>query len=167
MATIGGEPGGRAPIVVEDKLGQDEAAPPQDDHSTALPIGAAEPGRDVFAKDGQKEIKSQTIAFDAPVVVDDKEISVVKVELTNATPESASGAQEEDTVMHEGHVSTSSRDGEPENQMVPEAIETLREAVEVGKDSDKLRVPQGPLDHEEAIADQVAYELYPDAMDAE
>jgi len=39
--------------------------------------------------------------------------------------------------------------------------------VEVGEDNNNPRVPHGPLDHEEAIADQVAYELYPDARDVE
>jgi hypothetical protein len=73
VATIGGEPGGRA------QLGQDAVAPPQDEHAAAVPIGVAEPGHDIFAKGEQKEIKSQMFTFDVPDVVDDeKEISVVK-----------------------------------------------------------------------------------------
>jgi dolichyl-phosphate-mannose-protein mannosyltransferase len=166
MATIGGEPGGRAPIVVEDNLGQDADAPPQDDHTTAAQIGAAEPGRDVFAKDKQKDIKSQKLASDAPVDADEKEISVVKFEPTSATPESASRGKGRNEV-HNGDTSTSTRTGEPEGQRVPEVIKSQEEVIRVGEDSDSSRVTNGPLAHEEAIADQVAYELYPDAMDTE
>jgi dolichyl-phosphate-mannose-protein mannosyltransferase len=55
--------------VVEDKLGQDAVAPPEDDHTTAVPIGVAEPRHDVYTKCEQKEIKSQMLAFDVPDVV--------------------------------------------------------------------------------------------------
>src|SRR6267154_656021 len=94
MATIGGEPGGRAVIVIEDKLGQDAAVPPQDDQTTAVPVGAPKPGQDVFAKDKQKGIKSQSLALDVPVVVNEKEISVVQAfQPTNATPEPVAGGK--------------------------------------------------------------------------
>ncbi|KAG1717256.1 uncharacterized protein EDB91DRAFT_1068075 [Suillus paluster] len=159
MAIIGGEPGGRAAIVVEDKLGQDAVVPPQDEQSTAVPIGAPEPGRDVFAKDKQKEIKSQLLAMDVPVPVDEKEISVVTFEPTSAAPELAAGEKEEAKVQ--GGI------GEPEDQAHSEFINNLEEEVEVGEDNDDLRKLHGPLDHEEAIADQVAHELYPEARDAE
>jgi dolichyl-phosphate-mannose-protein mannosyltransferase len=168
VATIGGEPGGRAPIVVEDKLGQDAAVPPQDDFTTAIPIGVAEPGRDIFAKGEQKEIKSQMLAFDVPDVVDDeKEISLVKFEPTHAAPKPESSEKEEDK-MDVGDVSNSAGAGEPEPLGDAEVFGNLQEVMdEVGDDSDKLRVSHGPLDHEEAIADQVAHELYPEARDAE
>ncbi|KIK35359.1 hypothetical protein CY34DRAFT_96221 [Suillus luteus UH-Slu-Lm8-n1] len=139
MATIGGEPGGRAAIVVEDKLGQDAIAPPEDEQSTAVPIGAPEPGRDVFAKDKQKEIKSQMIALqDVPANADEKEISAVTF---TAAPE----------VVAEGKKEIRVQGGD----------------VELGEDVADHRKPHGPLDHEEAIADQVAHELYPEARDAE
>ncbi|KAJ8587935.1 hypothetical protein M405DRAFT_863348 [Rhizopogon salebrosus TDB-379] len=126
---MGGELGGRAPIVVEYKLRQDAVAPPQDDHTTAVPIGVAEPGRDIFAMGERKEIKSQVLVFDVPDVADDeKQISMVEFEPPHATPEPSSG-KEEDKVH--------------------------------------LRMSHWPLDHEEAIADLVAHELYTEAMDAE
>ncbi|KAG2108540.1 glycosyltransferase family 39 protein [Suillus cothurnatus] len=155
VATIGGEPGGRAAIVVEDKLGQDGAALPEDEHGTAVPIGVPEPGRDVFAKDKQKEIKSQMIALpDVPVVnVDEKEISVVAFEPTSAASE-----------VQAGDVSAT---GEPKDQARPEVISILEKENEVKLDVDDHRKSHGPLDHEEAIADQVAHELYPEARDAE
>ena len=163
IATIGGEPGGRAPIVVEDKLGQDAVAAPEDDPTAAVPMGAAEPGRDVFAEDEQKKIKSQMIAPDTSVVEDEKEISVVKFEPTDGATEPAPASSE-----NEGD-STGTRTNGTEDEGVPEAIENLEEmeAFGVGEDTDDSRMSHRPLDHEEAIADQVAYELYPDARDAE
>lgn len=167
MATIGGEPGGRAAIVVEDKLGQDGVAPPEDEQGTAVPIGVPEPGRDVFAKDKQKEIKSQRIALqDMPVInVGEKEISVVAFEPTSAASEVV--AEEKEVVkVRAGDASAT---GEPEAEARPEVIGIPEKDIEVelGGDVDDHRKPHGPLDHEEAIADQVAHELYPEARDAE
>lgn len=164
MATIGGEPGGRAAIVVEDKLGQDAIAPPEDEQSTAVPIGAPEPGRDIFAKDKQKEIKSQM--KDVPVANENqKEISVVTFEPTGAAPEVVAKGKVEVKVQEDSVSAT----GEPEEQANPEVISILEKEIEaeLGEDVDAHRKPHGPLDHEEAIADQVAHELYPEARDAE
>ncbi|KAG1888589.1 glycosyltransferase family 39 protein [Suillus subluteus] len=167
VATIGGEPGGRAAIVVEDKLGQDGVAPPEDEQNTAVPIGVPEPGRDVFAKDKQKEIKSLRIALqDVPVInVDEKEISVVAFEPTSAASEVVPEGKEEVKVQA-GDVGAT---GEPEDEARPKVIGILEKEMEVelGGDVDDHRKPHGPLDHEEAIADQVAHELYPEARDAE
>ncbi|KAG2339152.1 hypothetical protein BDR05DRAFT_968238, partial [Suillus weaverae] len=163
MATIGGEPGGRAAIVVEDKLGQDAIAPPEDEQSTAVPIGAPEPGRDIFAKDKQKEIKSQM--KDVPVANENqKEISVVTFEPTGAAPEVVAKGKVEVKVQEDSVSAT----GEPEEQANPEVISILEKEIEaeLGEDVDAHRKPHGPLDHEEAIADQVAHELYPEARDA-
>jgi dolichyl-phosphate-mannose-protein mannosyltransferase len=111
---MGGELGGRAPIVVEYKLRQDAVAPPQDDHTTAVPIGVAEPGRDIFAMGERKEIKSQVLVFDVPDVADDeKQISMVEFEPPHATPEPASSGKEEDKV-HVSDLSSSAGAGEPE-----------------------------------------------------
>jgi dolichyl-phosphate-mannose-protein mannosyltransferase len=167
MATIGGEPGGRAAIVVEDKLGQDVVAPPEDEQSTAVPIGAPEPGRDVFAKDKQKEIKSQMIALqDVPVNVDEKEISMLTFEPTTAAAPKVVAEGKKEIKAEGGDVSAA---GEPEDQARPEVIGILAKEIEVelGEDVVDHRKPHGPLDHEEAIADQVAHELYPEARDAE
>jgi dolichyl-phosphate-mannose-protein mannosyltransferase len=167
VETIGGEPGGHA-IVVEDKLGQDAVAPPQDDHTTAPPIGVAEPRHDLYTKGAQKEIKSQMLAFDVPDVVDDeKEISVVKFQPTHVVSEPASGGKEEDKV-HVGDGSSDAGAGESEDLGDAEVFGNLKEVMdEMGDDGDKLRMSHAPLDHEEAIADQVPHELYPEAMDAE
>ena len=75
--------------MVEDRLGQDAVAPPEDNPTAAVPLGVAEPGRDVFAKDEQKSIKSQMLAPDASVVEDEREISVVKFKPTDAATETS------------------------------------------------------------------------------
>lgn len=164
MATIGGEPGGRAAIVVEDKLGQDGVVPPEDEQSTAVPIGVPEPGRDVFAKDEQKEIKSQMrISQDVPVNnVDEKEIGAATFEPTSAAPEE----KKEEVKLQAGGMSAT---GGSEGQARPEVIGILEKEIEVelGENAEDHRKSHGPLDHEEAIADQVAHELYPEARDVE
>ncbi|KAG2356036.1 hypothetical protein BDR07DRAFT_1301481, partial [Suillus spraguei] len=133
-----------------------------------VPIGVPEPGRDVFAKDKQKEMRSQMIAAqDVSVVdVDEKEISVVAFEPTSAAPEIAA-EEKEDVKVQAGDVSAT---GESEDQARPEVTSIMEKDIEVelgGKDVDDHRKFHGPLDHEEAIADQVAHELYPEARDAE
>ena len=111
VATVGGEPGGRAAIVVED------AAPAE--VNTAVPSGiVAEPGKDVFAQE-HKDVKS----------------------VASSGIEGSEGS--------EGWVvSVVGSEEEPAKALVG---------------SDAPRRPDGPLDHEEALADQVAQELYPDA----
>jgi dolichyl-phosphate-mannose-protein mannosyltransferase len=106
------------------------------------------------------------LAFDVPDVVDDeKEISVVKFQPTHVAPEPASGGKEEDKV-HVGDVSSNAGTGEPEDLGDAEVFGNLQEVMDdVGDDSDKLRMSHGSLD--QAIADQVAHELYPEATDAE
>jgi dolichyl-phosphate-mannose-protein mannosyltransferase len=112
---------------VEDKLGQDTVAPPQDDHTTAVPIGVAEPGRDVFSKGEQKEMKSQMLAFDVLDVVDDKkDISGVMFEPTHAAPEPASSGKEEDV----SDVSSSAGAGEPEDLGDAEVVGNLKEVMD-------------------------------------
>jgi len=146
--------------VVEDRLGRGAVAPPGDDPTAAVPLGVAESGRDVFAKDERKSIESQMLAPDASVVEDEKEISVVKFEPTDAATEPAPASS-----GNEGD-STDTCSSGTEDEGVPEVIEEV-EAFGVGEDTDKSRMSHGPLDHEEAIVDQVAYELYPDARDAD
>ncbi|KAI5997080.1 hypothetical protein EDD15DRAFT_2528681 [Pisolithus albus] len=55
-ATIGGEPGGRAAVIVDDAVDVAHAA--KGETSTMIPLGDAEPGRDVFAQRMAKELTS-------------------------------------------------------------------------------------------------------------
>ncbi|KAG6375220.1 glycosyltransferase family 39 protein [Boletus reticuloceps] len=145
MAVIGGEPGGRAAVVVDD------AEPPvAPQASTAVPEGiVAEPGKDIFAT-GDKKAKSsarfETDHNDAsPSPGDlDRDMSVVGVD--------ASGTS--------GNEEGSARTGEASSSgNVPADV---NEAGVVAGTGER---PEGPLDHEEALADQAAHELYPEARD--
>jgi dolichyl-phosphate-mannose-protein mannosyltransferase len=96
------------------------------------------------------------LAPDASVVEDERKIRVVKFEPTDAATEPAPASSEnEGGKVH----STGTRTSGTEDEGVPEVIENLEEvkAFGVGEDTDNSRMSHGPLDHEEAIADQVAY----------
>jgi dolichyl-phosphate-mannose-protein mannosyltransferase len=58
VSTVGGE--GRAPIVVQDK---NAAVPPPANPETSPVLGMPEPGRDIFADQPVKDIKSDGLAF--------------------------------------------------------------------------------------------------------
>ncbi|EGO30164.1 hypothetical protein SERLADRAFT_375338 [Serpula lacrymans var. lacrymans S7.9] len=118
-------------------------------------VGLAEPGRDIFAQGNQKEIKSQDTASALVAEEDLKEVSVVSAE-----PSAVVGSGEEKT-REAGEVV-----GEP----VKEPDSQTAKTMEGEKDKQEVeeahrKQPEGPLDHEEAIADQVAHELYPEARD--
>jgi len=58
-STIGGEAGGRAPVVVQHKQVIEPVAV---NENTVVPLGRPEPGRDVFAEQPVKDIKSDAAA---------------------------------------------------------------------------------------------------------
>ena len=144
QATIGGEPGGRGAIVVDDVQ-----EPVASEANTAVPSGiVAEPGRDVFAKDDKDSAKSAASIGSEPndAVLSDADaervVSVVGAEVSGA-PEVEHG-----TDM-------------PADVGDPVAAELEGGEAETGAAAS--RRPEGPMDHEAAIADQVAHELYPEA----
>jgi dolichyl-phosphate-mannose-protein mannosyltransferase len=152
MATVGGEPGGRPAIVVDDA--EHVVAP---DANTAVPLGiVAEPGKDVFAKDDRHRGSKSAARDDAEqkdVVSSggdgERVVSVVSVE----------GPSETSAVARvEGSAETLVGVGEPlEAGPVPVPVVADEAAVPAGRE------PEGPLDHGEALANQVAHELYPEA----
>ncbi|KAH7888234.1 glycosyltransferase family 39 protein [Phlebopus sp. FC_14] len=153
VATIGGEPGGRAPIVVEDQHQQQQQnGLPEIEPSTAIPVGAAEPGRDVFAKEDKGPVKSV-----AP-------LGVKEVEATMGVEK-----EREVSVVVPGSGSERKKDGESSVVVVIEASTSPADAGALSQVSSEegRRKPEGPLDHQEAIAEEVAHELYPEARDDE
>ena len=126
----------------------DAAQPVVPEVITAIPSGiVAEPGKDVFAKDNRESRSSARIEADQEVVSGDAErvVSVV-------------GGEASGTLVVEGQVVESSSS---EAEVVGSAAATVDEVAEV----EKRPVVEGPMDHEEALADQVAHELYPEARD--
>jgi len=156
VATVGGEPGGRAAIVVDDA---EQFVAPED--NTAVPFGiVAEPGKDVFAKD-DRDRESKSVARGGSEQKDaassggdvERVVSVVSVEGPGGTPAVEGGAE---TLA--GDVGEPLEAGEEASTVAVPAVAD-ETAVPEG------RRPEGPLDHEEAIAIEVAHELYPEARD--
>ncbi|KAK0490321.1 glycosyltransferase family 39 protein [Armillaria novae-zelandiae] len=152
VATIGGEPGGRAAIIVEDNAQEVEAAKPEE-HTTAIDVGKPEPGRDIFAGAPVKEVPSQhhNPMQQEMEISEEKEISSVgqptkgEVKTQVQTEEKvAEDKVEEKTVV---------KDNEPP------APEPEPEPVAV------VEKPAGPLGEAEAEADKIAHELYPEEAD--
>jgi len=148
VATVGGEPGGRAPVVVVD----DNAAANQDQqHTSTLIGGQAAPGHDIFNQP-KKEIKSED--------------SVPKVEAAAAGGGDSDEPSRIVSVVappeQVGKQDDSQRDVGPTSTDQAQVEGQVQEANEA-KDSGKKN---GPLGEAEAEAEKVAQELFPDAVGA-
>jgi dolichyl-phosphate-mannose-protein mannosyltransferase len=154
LSTIGGEPGGRAPIVVQDKFAQvADAPPPQNDH-TSVVVGMPEPGRDIFAGEPAKGIKSEIRPSQPPPP--QKEISsVISEQTTTSEPEAAPVSSLESTSSSSAKAASHSN---PDTTSPPEKLQDTTDGDSEAKD--KLA---GPVGEAEAEADRAAKELYPDA----
>ena len=149
LSTIGGEQGGRAPIVVEDKNIQAAGAPEKVE--TMADPGKAEPGRDIFAGEPLKDRKS-SILPDQPLaaepVREPKEISSVNVgALSSSSTSSTSGGTEEPA----GPTASASETATALSDMMVEIAAAKKVQA------------AGPLGEAELEAQKVANELYPDA----
>lgn len=160
VSTIGGEPGGRAPIVVQDNV----AVPSE---HTTVDLAKAEPGRDIFAGEPPKDIKS-----DAPnpaLPHEEKEVSLVitqqstsalassetqkeKAEESASTDSSAASHSDEASIQDESSTDTQHHNVET----------TVTQTTAKGEDQENHKLA-GPLVEAEAEADRAAHELYPDA----
>jgi len=121
--------------------------------NTVIPSGIlAEPGKDVFAKDDRGSKSAARIDSDpkdaVPSVGDvERTVSVVNVEGVLAVESTLSGAGGDGEPLEAGETSM------PVSAVADETVVPAE------------RRPEGPLDHEEALAEQVAHELYPEARD--
>ncbi|KAI6120079.1 glycosyltransferase family 39 protein [Pisolithus thermaeus] len=135
-ATIGGEPGGRAAVIVDDVVDVAHAA--KGETSTMIPLGGAEPGRDVFAQRESKEVKSSR---SRPEVVSPEEKERV-VSVVGGTTEGISEVSNKDYTPNP-----------------PQQGGSTSEQATLQGGHHKT---EGPLDQAEALANEVAHELYPD-----
>lgn len=151
QSAVGSEPDGPAVLVV-DEVHQ----PVELELNTIVPSGiVAEPGKDVFAKD-DREAKKSVARYDSDQKNVERVISVVSLEgVSSTTVESVEGGTQ--TQTQTGAAGAREPLEVVETSSVPEPAVEPQTAVPAG------RKPEGPLDHEEALADQVAHELYPDA----
>jgi dolichyl-phosphate-mannose-protein mannosyltransferase len=150
VATIGGEPAGRGAIVVQDDLGQ---APNVQGEQTSMDAGKAEPGRDIFAQSPQGEVKSENKVVLSPSG-DNEPKAISSIGLTSHGD--VLSKQDEIALERpaESASSISQQDGSPSS-----SAEASSPASSEGA---KAKV-QGPLDAEQAEADEVRQELFPDA----
>jgi len=157
VATIGGEPGGRAAIVVEDKLGQNANIPPAEEQHTSIFVGKAEPGRDIFAGEPVKDIKSQSLPppRPPPPAEEVKEISSVLTRHSIASESLMAQKQE-------GSSSLSTSSGVVGSTEAQGTV--VKPAAVIGESDRGVKKPAGPLVEAEVEADKVAQELYPEAV---
>src|ERR1700722_15098339 len=83
LATVGGEDGGRAAIVVGDEAGN-QVTTQGDGQTSTFIIGQIVPGHDVFAADADKEVKKSEGQRPAPPPPDQKVISEVNLSPTRS-----------------------------------------------------------------------------------
>ena len=138
--------------MVEDNLGQVPEVPPEAEETT-VDAGKAEPGRDIFAPPPQVEIMSEEKPNAPPV--DDNEPKAVSAVGGEPSPREDESASE----LAEGRGNASPLLSPSDDTSPPGAAEsapTSSEAV-------RAKV-QGPMDAEQAEADEVRQELFPDAV---
>lgn len=146
VATVGGEPGGRAAVVVDDVRA---AADAEQEQGTATVIGGQpEPGRDVFEKP-VRGVKSAEV----PVPGGDAEGEVGGEPKVITVITQQQQVQEKGEVKVDDEVKVEKEEKEAEKKKP----ETSEEQVPGGGK------PVGPLPEAEAVAEKVAQELYPDA----
>lgn len=162
IATIGGEPGGRAAIVVDAPV----APPPPAEVHTSIVLGKAEPGRDIFAGEPVKDIQSSHALkppADAPPEIE-KDISSV---LTFSSMSAVSSMQSEKDAsgVAVGSSSAVTTDSTAQASTSPSSSQVnSAEASTHVDDVQSSPLPEGPLLEAEAEAARAAKELYPEVQ---
>ena len=154
VATVGGEPGGRAAVVVDDVHAGADAG--QDQQTSTVIGGQAEPGRNVFEKpvEGVKSAEVPVHAggdAEGEVGGEPKVISVITQQQQVQQEKGSGNGDKEVKVEIEEQKKT-------EEQTATEAQATDDKAQVLGGGK-----PARPLAEAEAEAEKVAQELYPDA----
>lgn len=156
MATIGGERGGRGPVVVEDKLGEAANLPPVDSvDTTTLAFGQAEPGHDVFGGNVVEQVSSQVndaVAQPEAQDLESKEVSVVQP--AQETPEAPENSVLSDTAYHIDQAESSFEE--------PTTVDSKTEAQPETETETEAEKIQGPPEEDEAEADRARQELFPE-----
>jgi dolichyl-phosphate-mannose-protein mannosyltransferase len=151
VATVGGEPGGRAAVVVDDVHAAADGG--QEQGTSTVIGGQAEPGRNVFEKPVEG-VKSAGV----PVAGGDAEGEV------GGEPKVISVIAQQQQVQQP-------KEGDNGDKAVKVEIKEQKKTEEQTATDSQARVPGGggggkpvgPLAEAEAEAEKVAQELYPDA----
>lgn len=137
---------------MHDDLGQDPNVPPQGEQ-TIMVAGKAEPGHDIFAKRPQGEVKSENKETSPPV--EDNEPRAISVIGVTTHGDALSKQDERALEMPTESAATVSQQDDspspPDDASSPAGPEVVKGKI------------QGPLDAEQAEADEVRQELFPDA----
>lgn len=160
VATIGGGADGRAPVVVEEPV----IPVVEPEHTTSIAFGQAEPGKNIFAGEPVREIKSDPGVILQPV----GEQPVVEKVVSQAFQATTEASASESTAPVATTVSTeaSVADAKLVIQTAPAVQSTVQQAtVESTAEAAAPKAPAGPLDEVAAEADRVAKDLYPDAQE--
>ncbi|KAG9316967.1 glycosyltransferase family 39 protein [Chiua virens] len=140
-------------------IADDPPEPVAPEANTAVPSGiVAEPGKDVFAKDSGEKTKSMTWSESESK---DGERVVSVMSASEVKTEGGTDAQEPGTSSEP--VPSPSPESIPEPVPEPEPVSSVAEQAEAV--APLREKSEGPMDHAEALADQVAHELYPEARD--
>jgi hypothetical protein len=119
--------------------------------------GKAEPGRDIFAPPPQADVKSEGKPNLPPVGGNEpKAVSAVGVIDSEAVPKQSEKVSE----MPEGRAPTAPIGGSAPS---PPPVDSTPIPAAAGAEAVKAKV-QGPMDAEQAEADEVRQELFPDAV---
>jgi dolichyl-phosphate-mannose-protein mannosyltransferase len=157
VATIGGEPGGRAPIIVDEPVAQ---AGPAEEH-TSIVAGKAEPGRDIFAGKPINDVQSSHVqhppAADPPAI--EKDISSVLA--SSSAGVAASMQVEKGGGVAEGSSSPASTVSDRQST---ETASNHADTTETSTRVDDALATVGPLLEAEVEANRAAKELYPEAQ---
>ena len=145
--------------MVEDNVAQVPNVPQGEE--TIVDAGKAEPGHDIFAAPPQPEVMSEDKPNLPPVEGNEpKAVSAVGVSSSEAAPRQDERAPE----MPEGRAPTAQLgDGSPLPLPPDNTPSPAVAGAAVGAEAAKAKV-QGPMDAEQAEADEVRQELFPDAV---
>jgi dolichyl-phosphate-mannose-protein mannosyltransferase len=158
VTTIGGEPGGRAAVVVGDAnadIGADAGA---SEHTSVAAAGMPEPGRDIFAGESVQDITTGGGGAPPPEPEGQREKHQKVVSEVQTGPVS-NGRQEQE--MGGGTMAGSAAAASSVGGDAAAGSEMQTPGKEKGPTGGGAM--EGPLGEAEAVADRVAKELYPDA----
>lgn len=163
---------------------QQQAA--KEESTKSVAHGLPEPGRDIFADKEKNDIKSEERKPKPKVEEEEKEeklfvdTNVKKEEPTDAKKDESTDSKKDEPTGVEGEAKVISTAAPPPKiaEVIPEAdvvvdnegVDPVPEEKAAPEASEVTEVPggkkAGPLVEDEAVADDVAKELYPEAADS-
>ncbi|KAH9963295.1 glycosyltransferase family 39 protein [Russula dissimulans] len=145
-------PGGLGAVVVEDQA----ANIPPEAEETEVNAEKAEPGRDIFARPPKEDIKSQN--KDVPPAAEENEPKAISTVGVSLSSEALQDEKASETPADTDNATTASPNGAP-----PADSLVLTQSEVPQSEVPKAKI-QGPMDAEQAEADEVRQELFPDAQ---